>query len=234
MRLGILYAFFLRLTVRLVEPLAVANAKSIYRARQRHALRSTVEYVEQNMRNVQSTCNKKHLLTRAFAVADVSEGRLICEFGVFKGDTLNHIARLSGGNVYGFDSFEGLPSGQSDHWSEGDFKVFTLPKVRSNVTLVKGWFDQTLPRFLSEHKQVAGFIHIDCDLYYSTKTIFSLMGERLRPGSVIVFDEFFNYPSWQEGEFRALQEFLEETGYGVEFIGYNRFGEQVAIRLAES
>jgi hypothetical protein len=57
------------------------------------------------------------------------------------------------------------------------------------------------------------------------------MESRLLPGTVIVFDEFFNYPQWEDGEFKAFQEFLAKTQLSCEFIGYNRNGEQAAVIL---
>ena len=53
------------------------------------------------------------------------------------------------------------------------------------------------------------FIHVDCDLYSSTKTIFSLLSDRIVPGTIILFDEYFNYPNWQQHEYKALQEFVD-------------------------
>lgn len=240
-RLGAVYKFGIRVLDSLLDTLRsgslrslgllLAGEKSIYKARQHHALTSTVAFVEQHLPHVHSSRNRKELLTRAFKAADVSGGRLICEFGVFKADTLNHLAQLTDRQLFGFDSFQGLPHGQSDHWEKGRFAVAELPKVRPNVTLVNGWFDETVPGFLLEHSELVGFLHIDCDLYSSTKTIFELFEGRLCPGTVIVFDEFFNYPSWQDGEFKALNEFLDKTGLSVEYIGYNRNGEQLAIKL---
>jgi hypothetical protein len=46
-----------------------------------------------------------------------------------------------------------------------------------------------------------------------------------------VFDEYFNYPEWEQGEYKAFQEFLGRTGLSCEFIGYNRYEEQVAVIL---
>lgn len=211
--------------------LMLAGEKSIYQARQHRALFSTTEYVEQHMPHVPSSKNKPDLLARAFGMADVSGGRLICEFGVFKAESLNHLAKLTPQTLYGFDSFEGLAEEWGDTWKKGDFIVSRLPKVRPNVKLVKGWFNETLPGFLREHPCPVGFLHIDCDLYSSCKTLFELMESRLQPGTVIVFDEFFNYPQWEDGEFKAFQEFLDKTNLTCEFIGYNRNGEQAAAIL---
>lgn len=162
---GTLYAWLLNASVQVANPIAIANSKSIYRARQRRALDATVSYIENNMADVPSWSDKRKLLAYAFSQADVSDGRLICEFGVYRAKSLNYLASLTDCEVFGFDAFQGLPSGYSDHWKEGDFQVNALPKVRSNVRLIDGWFDATLPDFLSQHSEPAGFIHIDCDLY---------------------------------------------------------------------
>ena len=183
------------------------------------------------MPDVISSPRKNDLLRRAFEAADVSGDALICEFGVWKARSLNFIAGLTNRTIYGFDSFEGLPETVADHWKVGDFRLTKLPKVRGNVVLVKGWFDQTLPQFLEEHPGSVAFVHIDSDLYSSCRIIFDLLEDRLRPGTVICFDDYFNYPGWQDGEAKAFREFIERTGLNFEFIGYNRNGEQVAVKL---
>ncbi len=72
-----------------------------------------------------------------------------------------------------------------------------LPKVRGNVRLIQGWFDKILPDFWPAHQGPALFRHIDSDLYSSARTVFTLFRDRIRPGTVIVFDEFFNYSGWK-------------------------------------
>jgi len=205
--------------------------KNIPLERQRRALATTVDFVEKHLRLVDSTGSKKELLTKAFKRADVSGNRLICEFGVFMGLSINHIAKMTGQRVFGFDSFEGLPERWWDGWKVGAFAVPKLPRVRQNVTLIKGWFNETLPGFLQENPGDVGFLHVDSDLYSSAKTIFELLGPRLKPGAVIVFDEYFNYPEWEQGEHKAFTEFLDRTGYSVEYIGYARNEEQLAVIL---
>ena len=158
--------------------------------------------------------------------------KLFLEFGVFKGTTINIIAEtLDNQMIYGFDSFEGLP----EDWRSGyESKAFDLhgnfPTVRENVQLVKGYFDESLPKFLEEHPEPCALIHVDCDLYSSTRTIFQLINERIEPGTVIIFDEFFNYPGWQNGEFRAFNEFVESNQIKFDYIGYTNH-EQVAVRI---
>jgi len=211
--------------------LLLRGSTSIYLARQERALASTVEYVERNMPHVEAARSRLELLTQAFSHVKTSDDRLICEFGVFTGTSINHLAKLTNKTVFGFDSFEGLPESWGDHWKKGDCRVPKIPKVRKNVTLVKGWYNESLPPFLQTQSQKVCFLHIDCDLYSSVKTVFDLLEPRIGPGTVIVFDEYFNYPQWEEAEFKAFHEFAARTGLRYEYIGYNRNGEQVAVIL---
>ena len=211
----------------------IQEYKSIPLERQRRALMTTVDFIEKNMRLLDSVGSKNELLTKSFKVADVSGNRLICEFGVFMGHSVNHIAKMTSQRVFGFDSFQGLPEGWLDIWKVGSFAVPKPPKVRANVTLVKGWFNESLPGFLKEFPGDVGYLHVDSDLYSSAKTIFEQLEPRLKPGAVIVFDEYFNYPEWEQGEHKAFTEFLERTGYSVEYLGYARNEEQVAVILRE-
>lgn len=49
--------------------------------------------------------------------------------------------------------------------------------------------------------------------------------------TVIVFDEYFNYDGWRQGEFRAFQEFVTEANLGYEYLTYNHRHQQVAVRI---
>ncbi len=63
----------------------------------------------------------------------------------------------------------------------------------SNVELHKGWFQDTLPPFAAAHAgEAVAMLHIDCDIYSATVTIFANIGPMLRHGSIIVYDDMFN------------------------------------------
>ena len=68
---------------------------------------------------------------------------------------------------------------------------------------------------------------MDCDLYSSTKTVFNLLKDKIVAGTVIVFDEYFNYLGWEQGEHKAFREFLAETGRDCDYISCSVM--QVAI-----
>ena len=134
----------------------------------------------------------------------------------------------------GFDSFEGLPEQWTTGAPKGAFNVHKrLPKVRSNIQLVPGFFENTLEDFLTHAKLDNGIslIHIDCDLYSSTKYVLKTLDPYIQKNTVIVFDELYNYGDWQEGEIKALNEYIEETGKKFHYLAYIRIGSQVAIKF---
>jgi len=159
---------------------------------------------------------------------------LFLEFGVYKGDSINRLAGLKPDvQWHGFDSFVGLPEAWTLGARRSAFSVGgKLPPVRRNVTLIKGFFEDTLPAFATAQRGAkVAFLHVDCDLYSATRTIFTKLAEMLQPGTIVIFDEFINYTGWQEGEYKAFMEFTREGARSFEYIGYVRTGGQVAVRL---
>ena len=73
------------------------------------------------------------------------------------------------------------------------------------------------------------FIHLDCDLYSASKTVLSLLAPRLKSGTIILFDEYFNYPNWEHHEFKAFREIVAEHGIKYSYLGFAR--QQVAVRI---
>ncbi len=197
---------------------------------QRRAMKSTADYVEKKMGEVDSSDSATAVLDKV--MDRVKKEGLILEFGVYSGQTINRIARrFPTRDVFGFDSFEGLPERWRDNHGVGHFKVNRLPKVQRNVGLIKGWFSDTLGDFLKKHSGPVAFLHVDSDLYSSAKTIFECLEERIGPGTFIVFDEYFNYPGWEKGEFMAFQEFVSKTGLSYRYVAYNRRHEQVGVEI---
>lgn len=160
-----------------------------------------------------------------FPLAHVLENKpfnvndLILEFGVGKGTTIRMIANaLPKTKVWGFDSFKGLPESWNDgktHFQIGAFSTNgVLPAVPSNVELVSGLFSETLHVYKERVFQDApiGLLHIDCDIYSSTKLVFDTLKSNIVDGTAIVFDELLSYPDCAEHELKAFSEYLTETG----------------------
>ena len=186
-------------------------------------------FVDQNMPQARSYPDRFALMRAA--IENIELSGLCCEFGVYRGETINFIASLLPGEVHGFDSFEGLPDDWGSRHPKGTFAVSELPQVRANVRLHGGWFEASLPPFLEEHSGPAALLHLDADLYSSTRTVLELMGDRIVAGTVLQFDEFFNYPGWQAGECKAFQEFCLARGVELRYLGYVGSGGQVAVKI---
>jgi Flp pilus assembly protein TadD len=178
-------------------------------------------------------CGSAAAMLRA-AVPDAPAGGLVLEFGVFRGNSINQIAALTDREVHGFDTFEGLPEDWNPEQPRGTYSLGgVLPEVRANVRLHRGLFADTLPPFAARTSGSVAFAHVDCDLYSSTRDVFAALGDRMGAGTVLLFDEYLGYPGWRDHEWRAFQEFVKARGLRYDYLVFNVFGKQAAVRLAE-
>lgn len=202
----------------------------------RLATEDSARYMTENMRQAEMFHVDYDLHSWVTSQVDkqlLDEG-LVLEFGVATGRTINHFARqLPNKTVHGFDSFEGLPETWNWHLRKGHFARQKLPQVQENVELHVGWFDNTLPEFVATHEGPVAFLHIDSDLYSSAVTILDQLGDRFRPGTVILFDEYLNYPGWEQDEFRAWQEFVKKHKVIYEYIGVCSTHQKVAVKITK-
>ena len=192
---------------------------------------SSAEFVLEHMRMTRNVILAETLLK--FALKSCAVDGLIMEFGVFRGNSLRIIADATTQPVFGFDSFEGLPEDWNGLQKQGQFSLagVTPQFEQSNVTLVPGWFEHTLSRFLETHPGPARFIHVDSDIYSSAVTVLTALRERIVPGTVIQFDEYFNYAGWQHHEHKAFEEFIRDTGLKFEYLGYASSQCAVAMKI---
>jgi hypothetical protein len=205
------------------------SRRDIISAGERHAAWTSARFAERVMPTGRWFPEPHQTLM--YALQSSPRGGMALEFGVWAGRSLRVIAEVRGGReVYGFDSFKGLPEDYRWDVSAGTFAV-DEPPVVEGAELVVGWFDETLPGFLDAHPGPVDFLHVDSDLYSSAVTVLNLVGPRLVPGSVVMFDEFFNYLGWEKHEYRAWAEYLARTGTQVEYLAYTSAHEQVVARV---
>jgi predicted O-methyltransferase YrrM len=198
---------------------------------QRRATMEAADFIKAEMPNA-LFCEDR-LTHLEYALSQRVPGPIL-EFGVYKATTTNFIARQCPETaVYGFDSFQGLP----EHWAGHRFsrenynRGGRLPKVASNVELIVGLFQDTLPGFLQRVPGPFAVVHVDCDLYSSANYVLTQLADRLAPGCVLVFDEFFNYHGYQLHEFKAFGEFLARTKLKPDYLAFS--GQQVSVRLVQ-
>jgi Methyltransferase domain len=144
----------------------------------------------------------------------------VIELGVASGRTINLIGNHlpDNSNIFGFDCFEGLPEPWNDggkQYPKGAFSTNgIMPRVPPNVRLIKGLFEDTLPAFKKDvlNDSPIALLHVDSDIYSSAKCAFTVFRNNIVEGTVIVFDELWNYPGYKEHELKAFSEFLEDSG----------------------
>lgn len=179
--------------------------------------------------------------TLEWALMETTGSGYALEFGVGEGTSLATIVRMMEYNaekVVGFDSFEGLPEDWKPGFPRGTFSA-TQEEVDQIVSeagceVVIGLFENSLTWWLQENQKPISFLHIDSDLYSSALTVLNETWKRWERGTIIVFDEFFNYPGWMQGEARAWLDFLgelEEGDISFEYIGYTYNHQQLVIRI---
>lgn len=169
---------------------------------------------------------------------------LVLEFGTATGRTLNQFARwLPHSRIWGFDSWQGLPEKFND-LPVGHFAQ-PLPEVAENCWLVQGWFgsrpehdlsdiaENTAQTFASQHHEPIALLHLDADLYSSTKTVLDAFAKQIVPGTVILFNEYWNHPTWKKHEFRAWQEHVAKHEISYEYLAYASDHQEVAVKVTK-
>jgi hypothetical protein len=164
----------------------------------------------------------------------------------FENENTINKANIPDRKCYGFDSWDGLPEDNDNHprWVKGLFSKNHSyhPTIKNNAVVttkeVINFFKELgLPspnliqcEYTKLHlpttiHQIA-LVHIDCDLYESTKNVLNLIKHKLVEGTIIMFDDWFNYKANpNKGEQKAFNEFLKDNTNikVVEFLRYATF-----------
>jgi len=170
----------------------------------------------------------KHAIIRS-KENDIKNEKFYLEFGIYTGTTINFFSKFTK-SIYGFDSFEGL----REDWAgteitKGTFNLNKkIPKLNHNVVAITGWVQETLIPFLKKFKPKINFVHMDMDTYPTSKFILTNIKPYLSKNSIIVFDELYNYPGWEAGEYKALKESFNENEY--KFISFCKDFSSAAIQ----
>lgn len=161
---------------------------------------------------------------------DPSNKKFYLEFGVWKGNSINFFSKYVN-TIYGFDSFEGLREDWAGTSSpKGRFNLNKkLPVLNKNVIPVIGWVQDTLGPFLDKHKPEINFVHLDMDTYETTKFVLTKIKPYLTKNCFIAFDELYNYPGWEMGEYKALKETFNDNEY--KYVCFCSNGSQVLIQV---
>lgn len=139
----------------------------------------------------------------------------IVDVGTYEGGVAELLARrFPDKKVYAFDTFCGAPKSKTDNiidmHKSGDFmpgdpaRVMKELRQISNVAVVQGIFPECAETELND----ISFVHLDVDLFQSTKESLEWLWPRMAPGGIIVIDDW----EWEpcKGVQRAACEFFYE------------------------
>jgi tetratricopeptide (TPR) repeat protein len=181
--------------------------------------------------------------TLAHALALAPQRGPVLEFGVRHGVSTRLLASTlatsgAGASLHAFDSFAGLPEAWQGR-APGAFSTrHELPSLPPNVIVHPGWFETTLPVYLTTEPDPPRLVHVDSDLYSSACTVLRALGPRLRAtdddGPIVLFDECFANATWRDDEHRALVEVSRELGLEPRFLSVNWLTGQAAVRLCST
>jgi hypothetical protein len=208
--------------VGLKRLLGKSNEISLIKSMQNHAWNKSVEYISNNS-SVETQYFDCHWRLRDLAYSMAPKDGLFLEFGVYKGKSITYFAQKNPKiKLFGFDSFEGFSEewgGVSDQYSKVCFSQNGyLPEVPENVTLIKGFVEETLPNFIQQKTSRISFVHIDTDTFSPCYTILNELKPHFQHGTILLFDELVGYPNYQSHELKALEMVLDRDEY--EFIGF--------------
>jgi hypothetical protein len=192
----------------------------------RDAVMDSFNYAKENMKGAYSFLDRFDGLALSIEEAKQrfpSRNRVL-EFGVYKAGMINYQARrFPALKFVGFDSFEGLQEKWSGMAPARTFDLGgNLPKVRSNVRLVKGWFADSAPRWKAETPgpDIPLLVHVDCDTYAATVDVLQFCADYVHQGLVLHFDDYFGFPDWRTGGFKALQEISDKLRWRLTYLSY--------------
>jgi len=197
-------------------------------------------------------------IARAFEFARLERGSDVgdyYEFGLFRGFTFLAAFReaqrlgLTTMRFYGFDSFQGLPALGNEDPADARFYRGQFAASRENVKrdltergmdwskaeLIEGYYEESLTEELkaSLSRKNAGVVLLDCDLFSSTRAALCWLDDLLRPGSILLFDDWGSYDDREDvGQPRAFADFLSSRPdwRAEEFGSFSKHGQGFVLR----
>jgi len=173
----------------------------------RHGIRLYHKYQSSTMIRPQTYANNLMVARQARSVSGC-----VVECGTWKGGMLAGLAEVLGPDrkYFGFDSFEGWPPAQeidgataiawqSDSTSPTYFDNCSASREdveralsrsgASQVSLIKGWFDQTLTNWTAP--EPIALLRLDADWYESTMTCLTHLVPQVAPGGFVLIDDYY-------------------------------------------
>lgn len=159
--------------------------------------------------------------------------KLQTSMSFWKGQTIHSIpsssaSRPSKGSSSSSDGYGGDSNNDNDKTLRDSrfHSTSTRLPLHDFIRFHKGWFEATVPEFFAHdnNRKPIAFVHADADLYSSTMAFLKIICDYklFVKGSIIIFDEYWNYENWQhQGEYQAWVEIVEQYALKYKYIGYH-------------
>ena len=228
--------YYVYLALHYITPVEIRKLKSKTKLKlmlEDKLFEETYDYFEKDFKKsliTDSLTRIREYAIQSSLLNDKNKEYYYLEFGVWKGKSSNFFSKFVN-KLYCFDSFEGL----KEDWVGTSFQkgFFNLnkkiPKLNPNVEPVVGWIEDTLDDFLKKHNPKINFVHLDMDTYSPTKFTLEKIKPYLVKNSTIIFDEYYHYEGWREGEFKAFKEVFNENEF--KYKAFNVDSGQCVIQI---
>ena len=127
-------------------------------------------------------------------------------------------------------------SGLPEDWLKNKAGTYSskgrVPQI-DNGTFIIGQFEDTLPKFFLKKRPHASIINFDADLYSSTICALRHSRNIIDEHTILIFDEFITNENWEQDEYKALQDFCQESNLTYSVLAVSFFSKQVAVRVRE-
>jgi hypothetical protein len=141
----------------------------------------------------------------------------IVECGCWKGGCVAVMGYVSKRKVWAFDSFEGFPEPEKVDGETAriiykynkhvvsiqDVKAILHKLNLKNVNIIKGWFEETLPK---THMGKIALLRLDNDWYRSTKFCLETLYDDVVKGGYVIIDDY----GALSGAKKAVDEFIKD------------------------
>ena len=155
------------------------------------------------------------------------QDRPFYEFGVWRGESFKYLINTFK-KGYGFDTFEGLP----EDWHQekkGSYSAAGIIPHIDGGTFIAGKFEETLPIFHAKPRPMASLINFDADLYSSTLCALNYSKSVIDKDTILIFDEFIINKTWEQDEYKALNEFCSNNNLTYEVLAVSYFTMQLSL-----
>jgi len=155
----------------------------------------------------------------------------LAEFGVFDGAITRFMRpRFPNRRYHAFDSFRGVPEAMSLAVHQYSFDLDgKIPDLPPNTTIHAGWFEDTIPMWRERFGGSIAWAYIDCDLYESVCTVLEGLSDRIKPGTILSYDDWYNFPNWKQHSYRATQEWTKRTGIKLRPLAFTTLEQSVSF-----